>query len=357
MAQKRINWFTLLTKPGWLNLLLWLIIWLFAILIYSQEGYLKDDPLAVYRFYGRWSWPNFVLFYALFIWLLPWALSHKKRWMILPVCLLALAAFILLRYTNHTLQDPEYYYGYDPSNKRYPLSWQTIVVGEVNRGTQFLFIALGLRLLADRILLYQKEQEIEKLAVKTELMSLRSQISPHFLFNAFNSIYSLSLKQAPQTPDALLKLSQMFRYVLQQNEELVPLSNELEHIQRLISFEKIRFPDSVLDQDFQLNGQDNRMMIPPLLLSKLVENCFKHGDPGTNDCPVQIQALLVGKKLVFTVTNPVGINNIPNEKKAGTGLQNLRRRLELHYPGRHQFDCWQDNRCFTAQLTIESYTV
>jgi sensor histidine kinase YesM len=202
---------------------------------------------------------------------------------------------------------------------------------------------------------YEQQRMIQKIAVEklqAEVNFLRSQVNPHFLFNILNNLYALTLKKSDLAPDMVLKLSDMMEYMLYDSDDVrVPLEKEISYLQNYIELEKIRCGDHS-DIALQINGSPNGQEIAPLLLLPLVENAFKHG---------------VGKQaekawLHGTLTlNPSAVemtveNNKPTVQarnpKGGIGLTNLRKRLELLYPGRYQLQTEDRLDTYKASLSI-----
>ncbi|MBD2701171.1 histidine kinase [Spirosoma sp. BT702] len=203
---------------------------------------------------------------------------------------------------------------------------------------------------------YEQQRMLQKIAVEqlqAEVNFLRSQVNPHFLFNILNNLYALTLKKSDLAPDMVLKLSEMMEYMLyDSDDEKVPLEKEIGYLQNYIELEKIRCGDHS-DIALQINGQPNGQAIAPLLLLPLIENAFKHG---------------VGKQaehswLRSTLTlNPTRVemtveNNKPTTKvrdqKGGIGLTNLRKRLELLYPGRYTLQTEDKTDTYRAALSIQ----
>ncbi|HEX5167939.1 MAG TPA: histidine kinase [Cyclobacteriaceae bacterium] len=191
-------------------------------------------------------------------------------------------------------------------------------------------ISLALRLMQDRGALEQtlKEQETEKL--KSELAFLRSQVSPHFIFNVLNSVASLARKKSDKVEDAIIQLSQLMRYTLYTNQK-VSIEKELEYITNYINLQKMRFGTSV-QIDFKVNMKRSDLLIEPMLLIPFVENAFKHGVGLITDPIIIILLDVEDYAINFTVRNK--FNPEQNETKdssSGIGLQNVRRRLDLLY--------------------------
>jgi two-component system LytT family sensor kinase len=184
---------------------------------------------------------------------------------------------------------------------------------------------------------------------------LRNQLHPHFLFNAFNSLYSLSLKNHPDTSDYILKLSSMMRYLTDETHlDKVPLTKELDFIQQYIDIEKMRFG---ADAPIQLttNGNINDgQLIAPFLLITLVENAFKHGFyTNAKDAFVRMDLSLANNELLFAVENSVfAKQHFQENNRTGKGLDNLRQRLHLRYPKNSWLKIDSSKNRYRAQLKI-----
>jgi two-component system LytT family sensor kinase len=189
-----------------------------------------------------------------------------------------------------------------------------------------------------------QEAQVQKL--QAEVNYLRSQVNPHFLFNALNNLYALTLRKSDQAPDIVLKLSELMEYMLYESDEpFVALEKEVRYLRNYLELEKIRQGNQA-EIRVTVTGDVDRCLIPPFLILPLVENAFKHGiskavrnaylhidltigsrggpdDPGGSS----IEVVIENNKLDFRDEDPHG----------GIGLENVRRRLELLYPGRHEF--------------------
>jgi two-component system, LytTR family, sensor kinase len=192
-----------------------------------------------------------------------------------------------------------------------------------------------------------KEMKVQKL--DSELSYLKAQINPHFLFNTLNNIYSLSICQSEQTPEAVLKLSAIMRYVTQDaGAEKVPLEKELDYLNNYIDLQKLRSNNN-LEILFTVNGDTHNKLIAPLLLINFIENAFKHGVSNHVACFVNISITIIQSQLTMEVVNKK-LEDIQTESTA-TGSNNTKRRLELQYPGRHLFTI--DERDDLYKVTLQ----
>ena len=197
--------------------------------------------------------------------------------------------------------------------------------------------------------------ELQKEKLETEMKFLRSQINPHFLFNALNNIYSLSVLEPERTPDYLLKISGMLRYMLYEcNADTVPLSKEVEYLRNYVDIGQLK-DSRGLNIELQLPGEDSQLPVAPLLFVPFVENAFKHSriedvDKGW----IRIQ-LEVGedKQVHFRVENSLPDTAGAKDPASGIGLRNVRRRLELLYPERHELRVEEKEDTFCVSLKLE----
>ncbi|KEO71972.1 sensor histidine kinase [Anditalea andensis] len=199
----------------------------------------------------------------------------------------------------------------------------------------------------------RRRYNLEKENLQLQFDVLKTQLQPHFLFNTLNSIYSLSLKGAAETPRFIMLLSDMMRHILyNSSKELVPLKDEIVFLQNYMEMEQKRYPQSTFT--FQLAVEDStHLSIPPLLLLPLIENSFKHGSHRLVDQAYVNMVLKIEKgNLCFSVENSVYKNPMTKQEVGGIGLPNIRKRLQLYYPHTHQMLLKENEDRFLAELTL-----
>jgi hypothetical protein len=199
-----------------------------------------------------------------------------------------------------------------------------------------------------------KKEEISKQQLQTELSFLKSQVNPHFLFNSLNSIYSLSVSNSKQTSDAVMKLSRILRYTLEEaKNNMVNLGHEVEFIKNYIELQKIRLTDNVSIK-FVTKGDIGSVSIAPLMLIPFIENAFKYGVSTHNESNVCAEIDAQDRDIRFTCTN----TNFPTialkNKGTGTGISNTKRRLELLYPDKHTLDIKETAETYSVTLIIKA---
>jgi LytS/YehU family sensor histidine kinase len=186
-----------------------------------------------------------------------------------------------------------------------------------------------------------------------ELKFLKMQIHPHFLFNSLNTIYGFAIKKADETPDMILKLSNLLDYILYQVEKpVVILEEEVHHLEDYIALEKMRFHDT-LQVNFKKEQTDAVLQIPPMLLIPFVENSFKHGVVIDEVLSVNINLKTDANYLFFEIENS---STIKRKSTTGIGLQNIKKRLQMLYPEKHQLQIIEGKSIFKVVLRIELKT-
>jgi len=186
-----------------------------------------------------------------------------------------------------------------------------------------------------------------------ELQYLKKQIHPHFLFNTLNTIYGFALKKSENTADVILKLSNLLDYILYQvNKPKVSLTEEILHLKEYISLEKIRFQDS-LKVNFSHNDFDNSIQIAPMLLIPFVENAFKHGSLINGFLTIEINLVVKDNKLDFSIKNSV-VEDSTNSQKKGIGLENIKKRLDLHFKDNYKLEIYNSEGMFNVNLSISN---
>lgn len=189
----------------------------------------------------------------------------------------------------------------------------------------------------------------------SELALLRSQVNPHFLFNTLNNIYSLVCKKSPDAPEAIMKLSSIMRYMLYDaNTDFVLLEKEIEYLESFIELQKlrIRHTDFV---ELRIEGEVGNKTIAPMLLIPFVENAFKHGSKSGPSPGIWIHLVATPHQLLFEVTNHVKKNFLVSKDNiGGIGLNNIKRRLEILYPGKYVLKTNHDNDLYKVKLLIQT---
>ncbi|HYF30855.1 MAG TPA: histidine kinase [Chitinophagaceae bacterium] len=197
---------------------------------------------------------------------------------------------------------------------------------------------------------YEQQVQMEKLRndqLDTELKFLKAQYHPHFLFNALNTIYFQMDEDVAAAKKSVEKFSDLLRYQLYDQQQTVAVSQEMEHLQNFVALQQVRSPEK-LRLEMNISPSLNGQQVYPLLFLPLVENAFKYAGGEY----IGITATGNEREILFEVKNSIPGLAIPG-RAAGIGLQNLERRLELLYPGRHELKTGKtDNNMYIASLKL-----
>jgi len=219
-----------------------------------------------------------------------------------------------------------------------------------------VILASAIKLLKSLFEERYKRMDLEIQNQSSELALLRNQINPHFLFNTLNNIHTLITRDSDKAADALMRLSEIMRYMLYETTvELVPIEKEIEYIQSYIELQKLRLtnPQNI---HCKLDSNMRGFLIAPMLFIPFIENTFKHSDKNNKIEPIIITLELNEKKIFFSSSNPIKSKHEESlDKVGGIGLKNVKRRLELLYPTNYSLQIAEKNSTFTVQLTINLY--
>ena len=328
-------------------------LWLFTMFVASNfKNVLKFEPVLMTLVFNLCF--AAAVYFNLYV-LLPY-LFKKQRFFLYVLSLLGVvsfAAFIidfLLVYPLNTFVQGEKYFEELTFVVWFNFAFFTLI---------YIGITTFLSLMREWFVLQKVSvqfKDIEREKLEAELKALKAQINPHFLFNTLNNLYSLTLDKSDKAPSLVLKLSDLMRYILYEcNDRYVLLEKELEFIRNYLDLQRIRL-DERIPVKMEVKGSASQNKIAPLLFEPLIENAFKHGAYGKNkDGFVNILFNFEDKDQVeLFIENRIDENWQPEEKNAhGIGINNVIRRLELLYPGKHKLDIVENGNLFTVALQID----
>jgi sensor histidine kinase YesM len=297
-------------------------------------------------------------YYAIAYWVIPRYLFTKRYFMFTVMLIPVITAALLVTRTASILfvgpylirvmhiTDVDFIKAYNRPFLAMLFDVQSLV--NALKGTNFV---IGFVL---AIKLFKMWYERKQATLEAELNALKAQVHPHFLFNTLNNLYALSLNQSSKSPQLILNLSNILRYILYEcNTDEVQLNQEIAMLQQFISLEKLRYEDR-LDITFNIYGDTEGKLIAPLLMLPLIENAFKHGaGEQIGDSWININLYVMRDDLKLKVSNSKAGNSDKTAGKTGNiGLQNLKKRLELIYPSTHSFKIMDDKDTFLAILDL-----
>lgn len=378
-------------QPKWLRIVIHFIAWLlfFSLPLIFEHRHHQGEHLESIIDWSFFRWPVLLcdgllilLFYANYNLLIPRYFLKRKFWSyfsIIAVCLIVFSA-LPNKWDNHEFdearEDIEAIEKFHSINNNTPLTfaeWERMEKIEhfererswgfasgpdhFFESSIFLFLLIwlmssGLRMshFLTSIAVNIKEQEAER--TKSELNLLKMQVNPHFLFNTLNNIYSLTLSKDDRAATAVLKLSELMRYQLEQsNYEKAPIEKEINFIQSYVELQRIRLSEKACIE-FNCTEINYQMQIAPLVLITFIENAFKHGISSHEKNKIEIRISSTGTDLELIVKNSV-FSNLNEEAPSGLGLENVKRRLHLIYPNKHTLNINQSSSTFEVSLKID----
>lgn len=205
----------------------------------------------------------------------------------------------------------------------------------------------------------QREEslELKNKMLEAETKALKAQINPHFLFNSLNNIYALSQIKSSKTPDAILHLSDILRYVTyESNQNFVDLKDEIKTIESFILLQALK-DENQSNIRIEIDSSNGHYKIAPLLLIPFVENSFKHSNHEDKTKGwIEIKLFAAHGKIKLTTINSISHHTTHSDKNSGVGLENVRKRLALIYPDKHQLTIKSDREKYYVELEISLET-
>ena len=278
-------------------------------------------------------------FYLNYLVLIPKLYFNRNFILYSIFCLLSLLVLVLIPYSIFPI--PIF---------RDRVSTPSILFIEHFRHAFFPFIAVLLFSLTLKISHRWRMTEEEKLS--TQLSYLKGQINPHFLFNTLNSIYYLSLEKSEKTPDAIIRLSNMMRFVISEaNDDYVSLTKEISYVTNFIELQKLRLGNTA-NLFYKITGTTVEKKIAPLILIPFIENAFKHGVNPEENSSISIYIEINDRDLQLKVENKKVRKN-KFQVKSGLGVPNARKRLDLLYPRKHELTITDSPTDYVVHLIID----
>ncbi|BAV05196.1 GHKL domain-containing protein [Filimonas lacunae] len=310
----------------------------------------QPPPFTLFTAFIDLTWIG--LFYLNTEVLVPLLTNKRKVTLFIVSQLVAFAAILLLHYFMFTCC-----FEFKDHEKR---PFNILIFIDFNIVLFILDVAASIayRMIADKFRAEDLEKEKQKENLKTELSFLRSQISPHFMFNVLNNIVALVRLKSEKLEPTIFKLSSLMRYMLYQSDEKkVPLKKEIEYLQSYIDLQQLRYGDKV-GVNVAINVPDGQLEIEPMLLIPFVENAFKHGTTYITSPQIEIEMLVKNRMLYFMVSNKFSSNkDETKDDTSGIGLTNVQRRLKLLYGADHELHILEKDGWFSVSLQLKLHDV
>jgi len=346
---------TIKIKKVLLHLLFWLSVWFFYIYFF---GYNSSDKDYVFWFSSSLLPVTIFVTYLMVYLLIPKFLLTKQYWRFTLYSFYTLVfssyLIVLIIYASLIVILKSNVSSIPPMAKNFVsvLILLYLIVGLVSLVKLFNH---NLKTISRNKEIQNKILETQLQLKEQELHYLKRQIHPHFLFNTLNTIYGFALKQSKQTPDIILKLSNLLDYILYQiNKPQVSLKEEVLHIKEYIELEKVRFQDT-LKVAFNADDIRDGIQVAPMVLIPFVENAFKHGDIIGGFLTIEISIKVFNHTLDFNIRNTCNQENQNN--KPGIGLENIKKRLDLNYGDNYQLAYNNRNNWYTVKLLISNLNI
>jgi len=271
---------------------------------------------------------------------------HYVRYSVFVVLAIILSAMVFQGVLHDTLFSEEH--DHSELYNYLHICFFTLVLATIT--TFFHFLRRWIKLQDVELKLQEKEKE----HINAKLEMLKAQINPHFLFNSLNNIYSLTLDNSQKASQVVLKLSDLLSYVLYDaSANKVALTKELNFINNYMQLEKSRFESSIT-MSLKISGNENNIVMAPLLFIPFIENAFKHGSSMGTETPfIHVRfSITDGEIIHMTCVNSIDDNTKATAIKGGVGIENVRKRLNLIYPDQHTLEISENDHTFEVNLTI-----
>jgi sensor histidine kinase YesM len=335
------------------------VIWSFFVITSLIQFY--ESPFQLNAdFYVQWI-TGIALFYLNYYYLVPILLLQKKYWPYFSILIALLFIFMSIRiqYSIPEFREmiPTKIFnseGKQLANDRIFKKEQPFFFKIAPSFFYILILAIStiIRTLSEFYNNQQNKLIAETHRTNTELIYLRKQTNPHFLFNSLNSIYSLAYKKSDLVPDAIVTLSELMRYMLYETDnKFVQLEKEFNYIQNYIELQKLRL-NNIENITINIHGETKNKYIEPLLLISFIENAFKYGTDYKGAAYVKIKITIEDNILDFWVENKVE-NHSKDPENSGIGLTNIESRLALLYPNAHELKIIQNKLFYKVSLILK----
>ena len=339
---------------GYNRVLLWVVVYIaFAVmgLQHTSLGYSLAISLQTIL-------PMILVACGVQYFLIPHFLQRRRTvlYFILSILLIVALCFLTTQY-DQMMFEMWFSLGYEPPRHitdTHAIAPQVGIIQSMLKNVFLLMstftITTGVHLSAEK---HELEQQIKEEKLSSEIRYLKAQINPHFLFNALNNIYSMAYTHDERTPDSVLRLSEMLRFVIDdcQNDH-VALCKELHYIENYIDFQSFR-TDRKLNVSLETEIANPNFPILPMLLQPLVENCFKHSNIFENEeAYICIKIKQNDELISFVADNTLSTHRSQDSERIGIGMANVQKRLRLHFGEKSSLKISEQGNNFHTELII-----
>ncbi len=333
------------------NLLFWLlVVTIISVRLLNNPS--KIDFFDLWVTFGYYGVINVSLFFINSLILIPDLIKKRqKSWLYLFIVVGLIAVSVVIK-TGLAVVYPDIILQFkDRSGKLQYMEYSQYMIQVFFTSGFFIVISSLLKFASDWFQNENIQKNLESQKKDMELQFLKSQLNPHFLFNSLNNIYSLAYQKSEKTADAILKLSEIMRYMIyESNDSWADLSKEVDYLKSYVELQRLRFKDGAA-VEINIQGEIDGQKIVPLILISFVENAFKHGVANDHTDPIKINIIANQKILHFSVSNKKNKTN--KDAMGGVGLNNVERRLQLLYPDRYKLNIVNSATHYTTELMLD----
>ena len=345
-----------------MHLLVWIVLIILPQIIISRFS--GNNNFIAWGFYVN-AFIIGIIFYINYFWLVPKFYMNNKKTIYFVLALLVVFSFyFVLDFTNQALHKPETEQRISESaeegvhERRFqrPPFKLFQIYGYSLLSIVIVGFSIGMKAIEKQSEIEKRQKELEKEKLNSELAFLKNQVSPHFFFNTLNNIYSLIEINKTDAQDAVMKLSRLMRYLLYESEHgKTALSSEISFMNHYIDLMRLRISPKV-NLKIDLPENENELKIPPLLFIPFIENAFKHGISYREKSFIDIAMKTENDTIIFLCRNSVAVGTTasPDENHSGIGLENVKKRLNLLFPGKHELQISKTDNEFLVDLRIEA---
>ncbi len=332
-----------------IHFIIWSVGFFLVVRYVNTLGYIKRDMGNFFYPVALGTIINITIFYLVALRIIP-DYSFKNKWKrLVPLLLVTLTGFTLLESILDFSLFPSYY-----SSSDEPFSSQFLITLIIN--VFILALAIGYGLIKVWIKGEKQRQELKSEKLVSELNFLKSQVNHHFLFNMLNLAFASATKSGDDfTADLIEKIASQMRYMLyESNEDKVEIGKEMNHIESYITLQKLRISKEMpVTINYQKEGDFSTNRIAPLLLIPFIENAFKYGMSFNEQSEININIHCQNNQLTLNVSNSIKKSTVgADNNSSGIGLQNVKKRLSIIYPNKHNLDISEKNGKFEVHLGI-----
>lgn len=334
------------------HILIWLLVFLVPIFFDTGE---QERSIGMYLMFFFPMFFNLIVFYLNFFILIERFLFKREIliYLIINVVIFVLVSWGVIRLQTVWIEDLT---GLDPRN-RPEIPVQFIWIKTLVPLLLVAGLSVAIRMTGQWYHMEKIRDNLEKARMESELSNLKNQLSPHFFFNTLNNIYALIASRPSDAQHAVHQLSKLIRYVLyESNHDRVPLRSELAFVRSYIELMALRYPHHVTIQT-EITDPPGDPTVAPLLFISLIENAFKHGTSPVEGSLIRIRISTTGTGQAMEVEcyteNSLHPKDGDDRSGSGIGLENLRKRLGLIYPGRYTLKQEVRDGLFLSHLTLK----